>query len=177
METLSTRGISAGIERQLREAKQFMLFFSPYLKISDSLYERIVDRLDEGIRTIFLYGKKEGEISRYGRLIEHAMTSVFYLDQLHAKAYMNERGMIVTSMNLHSYSEINNWELGLFFEYGSKSFRDIRKEIMFMLKAARHEYGNSDLTVLHPDHEIDLLVGRLNGRFANLAFEKQIQED
>ncbi len=40
-------------------------------------------------------------------------TEVFFLPNLHAKCYLNENRAIVTSMNLHQYSETNNREMGV----------------------------------------------------------------
>jgi hypothetical protein len=47
MEAMGTRRISSDIEDCIQVATKFVLIVSPYLKIAPSLYERMLDKLDE----------------------------------------------------------------------------------------------------------------------------------
>jgi hypothetical protein len=78
MEAMGTRRISSDIEDCIQVATKFVLIVSPYLKIAPSLYERMLDKLDEGVRIILLYGKVDNNFAEYPRLRNHAKVSIYY---------------------------------------------------------------------------------------------------
>lgn len=172
MRIVSTRKISSLIEDTIQEARTFALLVSPYLKISDSLSERMLDRLNQNIRIVLIYGKVESNLNEYPELKTHKNISIYYLDNLHAKLYANDFGILLTSMNLHSYSEINNWELGAYFDYGSSEYEQLIKEVIFMLKTSKYKYGLNDYSIIKSDNEIEIFITKATSLTNNLLFEK-----
>lgn len=41
---------------------------------------------------------------------------LYYFENLHAKCYFNEEMMVITSMNMYEYSEVNNREMGVLID-------------------------------------------------------------
>ncbi|MCP2045052.1 phospholipase D family protein [Pontibacter sp. HSC-36F09] len=111
---LRTAGISYKIEDIIVNAKEELVIVSPYLKISNNLFERLKEKSDDGVRIDFVYGKSE-LLPVERRKIEGLRTiNLYFHENLHAKCYYNEQEMIITSMNLYEFSEKNNREMGVF---------------------------------------------------------------
>ena len=64
--------------------------------------------------------------------------SLYYLQNLHAKCYLNEQNMIIGSMNLYEFSEKNNREMGvlLSLEGDNEVFEDAVQEVGSIINAA-----------------------------------------
>jgi phosphatidylserine/phosphatidylglycerophosphate/cardiolipin synthase-like enzyme len=118
---LRTSGISASLEELIRDSKVKLYIISPYLKLSDSIKELFNDKEREKVEVRIIFGKQElnpGEMSyleglRYVRL--------YFSKNLHAKCYLNETKMIITSMNLWEFSQQNNKEMGILIDRTSES--------------------------------------------------------
>ncbi len=167
---LSTRKTSALIEEIVTESKNFVLIVSPYLKISDSLYERLVRKLNLGIRVVLLFGKVDSNFSQYQKLRDHNKSSIFFLDKLHAKIYANEDIVLVSSMNLHSYSEINNWEIGLQEDSSSSEYKNIFNEVLLMLKASTYKFGDKDYSIIDLSNGAHEFIGILQETIKTIDF-------
>jgi phosphatidylserine/phosphatidylglycerophosphate/cardiolipin synthase-like enzyme len=110
---LTTSGIACEIEQILLTAQRNVLLLSPYLKISKILLDRVRDASRQGVKVFIVYGKKDLDNKEIMLLKQIKTLRLYYLDNLHAKCYLNEHSMIVTSMNLHEFSEKNNREMGI----------------------------------------------------------------
>ena len=174
MKVLSTRRISSEIEEIISSANRFILIVSPYLKISASLYERMLYKLDEGIQIVLLYGKQDTNLKMYPLLRDHKNISIYFLNDLHAKIYSNEDQVLVASMNLHLYSEVNNWEIGLCTDNQTEEYEEIIKEALFMLKSSRHKFGIDDFSIIKQDDEIALLINKIKSVTSNFKYEQTI---
>ncbi len=110
---LRTKPIGSQIETIVIEAKEKLVIISPYIKISKMLFERLQEKEAKNIEVILVYGK--AAISEDQRQNLHSLRNltIYYYQELHAKCYYNEKEMVITSMNLHSYSENNNREMGI----------------------------------------------------------------
>ena len=53
------------------------------------------------------------------------------VENLHAKCYINEESMVITSMNMYEYSENNNWEMGILIrkQDDAKVFEEAIREV------------------------------------------------
>ena len=40
---------------------------------------------------------------------------------LHAKCYFNEQNLVISSMNLYDFSEVNNWEMSILIDKDNDS--------------------------------------------------------
>ena len=137
-EFLRTSGISHNIEEIIISAKEKLIIVSPYLKLTDNLFERLKEKATEKIDIVFIYGKSELNEYEKQKLFSIPNLNLFYYQNLHAKCYYNESKMLITSMNLHEYSERNNREMGVLINKVSdnKIFENAEQESMSILKAS-----------------------------------------
>jgi RNA polymerase-binding transcription factor DksA len=137
-EFLTTRGISHTIENIIREAKKEIVIVSPYLKVSGNLVERLREAASKGVRIIFIYGKCDIDPNVIKELNSIQKLEKWFYQDLHAKCYLNEERAIITSMNLHAYSEINNREMGILIDRVSdnKLYADARVEVVSIKMAS-----------------------------------------
>lgn len=111
---LTTKGIGFFLDELFKSSKEFIYIVTPYFKIDKQLEERIFEALDNGIKVILIYGKDRQQINQIDFSLRSKIEILFYED-LHAKFYMNEKHILIASMNMHSYSQAKNREIGVLF--------------------------------------------------------------
>lgn len=119
VEFLDTNEISSEITKIVVGAKERLYLVSPYLQVSDRLKILIkqVEKTSPKIDIKVLYRpENEGEhreedVNFFLNQLNNA--SVYSLENLHAKCYLNEYSATIASMNLYQHSQENNWEMGV----------------------------------------------------------------
>ncbi len=112
--------LNAKLERLVERSDDFLLLVSPYIK----LHRRFRDVLETKMQTpklaiIILFGKNEGDITAsiseddLNFLKDFPNIRIGYDKDLHAKYYASEDAAIITSLNLHQFSQNNNIEAGV----------------------------------------------------------------
>ena len=115
-EFLTTNGTSYHIENIIIEAKTKLVLVSPYLQISKTFYERLKDASNKNVAIKIIYGKDELKPNEKNSLAELKNVELFYFQNLHAKCYLNESKMVITSMNMYEFSEKTNREMGVLID-------------------------------------------------------------
>ena len=113
---LTTSGTSHYIENIIMEAETTLILVSPFLQISKTLLERLKDASNKGVQIKIIYGKDELRDSENKSLGELKNLKLYFLRNLHAKCYFNEKEMVITSMNMYHFSEKNNREMGILID-------------------------------------------------------------
>ena len=113
---LRTSGISAGVEELIREARERLYIISPYLKLSDNIKELLNDKEREKVEVRIIFGKQELNPSEMSYLLNLKYIRLYFSKNLHAKCYLNEKKMIISSMNLYEFSQQNNKEMGILID-------------------------------------------------------------
>lgn len=115
--------LNVELEKFIDEAEQQLIFFSPYFKLHDRLKDRLkLKRENYKLRIVIVFGKNEDDPSKslskddFEFLRSFPYITIKYEKRLHAKYYANEREGMITSLNLHSYSQNNNIEVGVLFK-------------------------------------------------------------
>lgn len=122
---LRTSGISAGVEDLIREARERLYIISPYLKLSDNTKELLNDKEREKVDVRIVFGKQELNPHEMGYLEKLKYVRLYFSKNLHAKCYLNESKMIITSMNLYEFSQINNREMGILIERSNENDKQV----------------------------------------------------
>ncbi|MFP5042928.1 phospholipase D family protein [Parasediminibacterium sp. JCM 36343] len=122
-EFLTTNGTSYHIENIIIGAKSKLVLVSPYLQISKTFFERLKDASNKNVAIKIIYGKDELKPNEKNSLAELKNVELFYFQNLHAKCYLNESKMVITSMNMYEFSEKTNREMGVLID------RNIDKEL------------------------------------------------
>jgi len=112
---ITTSEISANLEKIISTAEKNLILLSPYLKLSSSIAQSLIAASDKCVQIRLVYGKGKEKLKVGDRRVLNLLHGVklYYLEKLHAKCYFNEEDMIITSMNLHEYSQRNNNEFGI----------------------------------------------------------------
>jgi phosphatidylserine/phosphatidylglycerophosphate/cardiolipin synthase-like enzyme len=119
VEFLTTEGISSELSKIIASSKEKLYLVSPYLQIADKLQtmiqqaEKKFPKID--IKIVYRLNK-DGELADKDMdfLVNQLNNATIYaLENLHAKCYLNEGTVIIASMNLYQYSQVNNWEMGI----------------------------------------------------------------
>jgi len=118
---LSTIELSYQILQIIKTADREIILVTPYLKLSSNLKDRLSEANRKGKEITLIYGKSELSNDEKAFLDSLENLSIFFHENLHGKCYFNENTMLITSMNLHEFSEKQNKEFGIFID---KEFDD-----------------------------------------------------
>jgi phosphatidylserine/phosphatidylglycerophosphate/cardiolipin synthase-like enzyme len=122
---LRTSGISAGVEELIREARERLYIISPYLKLSDNIKELLNDKEREKAEVRIIFGKQELNPTEMSYLQTLKYVRLYFSKNLHAKCYLNEKKMIIASMNLYEFSQQNNKEMGILIERDNEADKQV----------------------------------------------------
>ncbi len=123
-EFLSNENLLDELLNLFKDAEQFLVLVSPYIKLNDEMKRALQRKInDENFVVRIVFGKNEENKSK--SLSESDMeffkkfnnVEIYYNQNLHAKYYANEFASIVTSLNLHQYSVKNNIEIGILLRH------------------------------------------------------------
>jgi phosphatidylserine/phosphatidylglycerophosphate/cardiolipin synthase-like enzyme len=113
-EFLDTTAISQKIETLLETARERVVLISPYLKLREKIRELLEDATLRNVAVAIVYGKRK-RCDEIERLKAIAGVKIAFCKNVHSKCYLNEHVGIITSLNLHEFSEAENREMGVFF--------------------------------------------------------------
>ncbi|MGE5412259.1 MAG: phospholipase D family protein [Clostridiales bacterium] len=141
-EFLTTKGTAFKLEEIIKGAISKLVLVSPFLQISHQFKERLTDASDRGVVIKLVYGKeKKLKEDQFTILSDIKNLELFYSPHLHAKCYLNETSMVITSMNFYSHSEENNREMGVLFDrnYDKNVFDAAINEIQSIIKSSEKQ--------------------------------------
>ena len=163
IDVVGTMGISHAIEKMIDESGKFLIFVTPYLKITERLRAKLVDAFDNVDSCYFIYRKDELRKDEKRWLESFNNVHLLGVENLHAKLYLNEKECIIGSMNFYEYSQINNYEIGVVINAAKdiKNFQKIAEEILLITKLT--EKHDSIFKLLEPflDYTVRTLFNKL----------------
>ena len=138
VEFLTTREISARIERIIRDAKEHLVLISPYIKAHRTIKERLEQKIGNGFDIHLVCREKNLRTEEREWLQSMPFMKVSYRESLHAKCYVNEHEALVTSMNLYDYSELHNDEMGLLVSAGPDAglYNEVVTEVLNLIEVS-----------------------------------------
>lgn len=145
VEFLDTNATSSELSKMISRSKEKLYLVSPYLQMSDKIKIMIqqAEKESPDIDIKVLYrSDKNSEINDKDMdflLKQLDNASIYSLDNLHAKCYLNEDSAIVTSMNLYQHSQENNWEMGIKIDKSDDSvlYADTIRHISLLFNAGK----------------------------------------
>lgn len=135
---LDTTGVSYHLQQIINNANEKLILISPYLKINDHIKKSLEDKDLLKIDIRLIYGKSELQPAENNWLKALRSIRTSFCKDLHAKCYLNENEAIVTSMNLYDFSQINNYEMGIYVEKAKDTelYSDIYKEVNRLIRTS-----------------------------------------
>src|SRR5690242_11551870 len=96
------------LEEIIKGAKERLVLVSPYLKFNARVKELLSDGYRPDVEIRIVYGKREPDARerQWLNTVPHVRTS--FCRNLHPKCYLNEHLCIISSLNLHLFSQQNN---------------------------------------------------------------------
>lgn len=147
---LTTNGINYLVEEIIKGARERIVLVSPYLRLNTRIKELLGDGYRPDIDIRIIYGKKELEAPerQWLRSVPHIRTS--FCQNLHAKCYLNESMCVITSLNLHLYSQQNNNEMGVMVKRSAdhQMFSDITAEVDRLLRISEATHADRENLIL-----------------------------
>ncbi|MBL7887748.1 MAG: phospholipase D family protein [Flavobacterium sp.] len=110
---LNTQGLSEWIPRIIEETERELVIITPYMQLSDKIFNLLVKADKRGVETIIIYRENKLSEKEKEKLKSIDNLNLMHHPNLHAKCYYNENYLLVASMNLYEYSEKNNREMGV----------------------------------------------------------------
>lgn len=103
--------------RMIDEAERTLILVSPYVKLWTRLEQHLQMATRRGVNVILCVRDQSTSPSGQPDLsgIQALGVQLFYVPVLHAKYYMNERELLVGSINLYEFSVINSLETAVVF--------------------------------------------------------------
>ena len=99
----------------IRKASEYVTLVSPYNRVWRHLQDAIREALQRGISVTVVYRQdKDNDGNKYlASWLLGEGGQAYEVEWLHAKIYLNESSLLVTSMNLLESSSKNSWEVGV----------------------------------------------------------------
>ncbi len=133
---LNTRKAVSEIEDLIKNAGEKLILISPYLKLSKDFRELLAYRNSKDRITTVVFGKQELKPDELKFLQGLRFLILKYNEDLHAKCYLNDDKMIITSLNLYEFSMANNKEMGVLIDKHDSAdtalFEEAYKEVDYI---------------------------------------------
>jgi hypothetical protein len=92
---------------------------------SQNFLERLQDADKNSIPILIIYGKDTLLPDERGKLQKLNNLKVRFCRNLHSKCYVNENSLVLTSMNMHEFSEQSNREMGVLYDKSMEADKEI----------------------------------------------------
>ena len=135
----------AELDEMIRVADQRLILVSPYLRLSKDIRQLLEYRNNKDKVTTVVFGKVDLKPDEMAFLQSLRFVVLKFNEDLHAKCYINDDKMIITSLNLYQYSIANNKEMGVLIDKNDPAdaqlFQDAMNEVDFILNTSqRYEF-------------------------------------
>jgi len=117
MEILDTKQIKDKIEVVIKNAQTKIILIIPYMELWDSIIQEINNAISRKVQVIIVHRPLKRHQSQTKLILKQFKSdnvTVLISTNVHAKLYMNEQALIITSMNLYKYSSEHNYEIGFY---------------------------------------------------------------
>lgn len=133
---LDTTGVSYHLQQLINGATEKLVLISPYLRVNERLKQSLEDKDRLKIDVRLVYGKNELPPAEMTWLKSLRSIRSSFCQNLHAKCYLNEKEAIITSMNLHEFSQVKNNEVGIHVskDEDAQLYKDIYEEAMRLIR-------------------------------------------
>ncbi len=125
-------------EQILRDAEHRVLLVAPILKLNRRLQELIDVQVAHAVEVRFVYERNKLSHREIQWLDARPYARAFFLQDLHAKCYLNERQALLTSMSPFDYRRAAKYEMGLLVtrQEDPELFQTVFDEAQKLLRAA-----------------------------------------
>ena len=134
---LTTSSTASAIETIIRKGSSKIVLITSYAQLSDKYINRIIQASERNAKIVFVFGKKMPNKTELVKFNGIENIELYFNKNVHAKCYYNEHQLVLTSMNLFTYSIENNAEMGILLE--NESDKDLFNEIRIEAETIIHD--------------------------------------
>jgi hypothetical protein len=145
------------LENLIIEADNFLWFISPYIKLHDRIKQELRRKLDNHrLEIVIVFGKNETDMSKsislddVNLLKQFPNVTICYEKTLHAKFYASEDACLITSMNLHQFSQNTNIEAGVVF-YTKSKLKKLANMVTDTIDTGEHAIAYFEEVISHSE--------------------------
>jgi len=183
--------ISSKIITLIDSAEKELFIVSPYVNIDrwEKLKDCLIRAKNKNVK-IWFYVRKNTDHGYKLRFLNDIGINPIFIENLHAKLYVNEKYGIVTSQNLYEYSDIKSIDIG----YQTENTKERAELIDFIDKAVRRDEIRRDEVrkvnridineIIGPDYYknknnslskpvLKILYERFKDKYSNVKFYKK----
>ncbi len=178
---LTATQTSAAIERIITSAEKEVIIISAYVYPKLIHMERLMEASGRGVRVVLVFGKKALDHRVERELLKIPTLVLYYMQQLHAKCYLNEREAAITSMNLLNSPKAENREMGVLLDGRGdrQAYHDAVSEVRSIVRAATLLHGAPTPTASLSDATLSgwqRRLARLHYQSPDLVVDEKIRE-
>jgi len=136
---LNTQAAYAEIENIVNRAGQKLVLMSPYIQVNRVLLQKMFHASENrGIDISLVCRTRDIKPEELAAMNQIPRLEVLDLPNLHANCIYNEKAMVITSLNLFDYTQINNRDMGalITFEKDQGAFIAAYNETEYMMRLA-----------------------------------------
>jgi phosphatidylserine/phosphatidylglycerophosphate/cardiolipin synthase-like enzyme len=151
---LTTTGINYNLEELIKDAREKLILISPFLRLNERIKELLADKNRLKIDVRIVYGKVELQPDEINWLKDQTYIRTSFMQNLHAKCYLNEEKCIITSLNLYEFSQINNNEMGVLIHRADDGelYKDAYEEAQRIVRSSNE--GRISFDKIEPESEV-----------------------
>lgn len=110
---LNTQAAYSEIENIVNRAEHTLVIMAPYIQVSRTLLQKIFHASEHrNINVSLICRKSDFKPEEMDAMNKITRLEIYDLPNLHANCIYNEKTLIMTSLNLFDYSQINNRDMG-----------------------------------------------------------------
>ena len=174
MKLIKPSEISGKIMTLIEESDEFVIIVSPYIKISKwyKLLKKLETLKSRNIPIYFIIRENKSNHISFQELNDLGM-SYRAIPDLHCKLYLNEKQVIVSSMNLLNSSEISSLEIA----YSTENEKEYQELIDFCERYLKIDFNNIGNNSTDNDDSFDWRVYVDNTLTNEIGNPIRIQQD
>jgi hypothetical protein len=121
-------GVQSALTDIIKTSEKELFLISPYLKIPVQI-KNYINSIDNNNIPITVIYRSDFKLNDDDLAFFSGLTNLklYFCENLHTKCYLNEKEGLITSLNLHEYSQTHNWEMGI--RFSSQNDRDIYSDV------------------------------------------------
>lgn len=134
-EILTTTGSAHKIEQLIHQARERLVIVSPFLQVPQVWLERLIEASSRGVAVTIVCRGRDLRAEERKRIASVPRITLRTMEHLHAKCYLNEQGVVISSLNLYEASQ-GNREMGVYFDAAEPPYADALREVNSIILAS-----------------------------------------
>lgn len=145
---LDTRKAIAEINDLIKNAGEKLILISPYLKISPDFQEILQFRDKRNLKTTIIFREEDLQQETISFLQTLRYVVLLSNKTVHAKCYLSDEKIVITSLNLYGFSMAHNKEMGVLLEKSNspdrQAFEEAISEVRYIGEVSKQYYLKSE---------------------------------